>query len=179
MAITLRQYWLALQNSLNEFDTHNKVPPKNEEDTQSYMKQRVLLESLMAIGIAIEDTSVLFKLSKAAQLEELPKQVYGSERIVTSFAGPLSLVFAEEVYLQHVKRFSDVTLDDQRLVIQAAVSLKVKQADARSLAEKLEAAIGSYKAIKISQSPVILFAPPKEVKALEATEEQLSSAVWI
>jgi hypothetical protein len=146
MTITLKQYWLALQKSLEDFNTaHTDEEPKDEADHQSYVKQSRFLVQLAELGINFENASILSKAVLAHELKAFPERELGPERIITAFGGPLSLQFAEQVYLVHLKRFNEVRITDQNIFIRSLVNLEDEKAEVQRLACTLEAAIFNYK----------------------------------
>jgi hypothetical protein len=146
MTITLKQYWLALQKSLEEFDTtHTGEEPKDEADHQSYVKQSRFLVQLAELGINFENASILSKAGLAHELKAFPERELGPEKLVTAFGGPLSLQFAEQVYLAHLRRFNEVSFTDQNIFIRGLVNLAHEKAEVQRLAGTLEAAILDYK----------------------------------
>lgn len=145
MTITLKQYWLALQKSIEDFDSEFlAIKGKESTGDLTYRKQRNFLEELARLGIRVEE-AVLMKPILALSLKGFPEKELGPEKLITDFAGPISLLFAERVYLSHLRRFEEVSIEDQDPVIKTFVNWSDQQAEVRQLAVKLEAAILQHK----------------------------------
>ncbi len=141
----LKEYWDVLEKSLIEFDKDNAVKAKDDKDAKSYQQIRTFIESMLKLGMDIEKTSLLFKAAKAFKLQSLPEETFGKDRVPTTLPGPLSVDFAERVYLPNLKRIADVTMDGQNPIVKAASDLPKQKVDALVLIAKLEEAIRDYK----------------------------------
>lgn len=145
MAITLQVYWDTLLDDMQRFDKENTVKAKDSKDQETYKKEREFLNAMVTLGLKIEATSLtLMKTRNGMQLKNLPKKTFGDDQVITSFDGPLSLAFAKEVYLPHLKRFSEVEVTDQNYALQVFANLPQQKKDALLLVAKLEEAIGNY-----------------------------------
>ena len=144
MAKTLREYWNDLDLALKEFDATNTILPKNADDERVYRLQRHFLITSLELGLAIEDASGLKKIPKSLKLQSLAETTFGKEKIITIFHGPLSVTFAQLVYLPHGRRFGEVTLEDQSAFLQRMADLPKHKAETHALMDKLDRAIMHY-----------------------------------
>ena len=145
MSINLKTYWITLRKDLEHFDKDNSIKAKDIKDQANYQKQREFLDVMSTIGLDVEATNfTVMKASKGMKLKALPKDTFGDDQVVTSFDGPLSRAFAEEIYLPHLKRFNDVEVSDPNLTLRLLCNLPQQKQDALVLVGKLEAAIEDY-----------------------------------
>lgn len=144
MPKTLKEYWSDLDLALKAFDATNTIMPKNADDARGYHLQRHYLNTSLELGLAIESCSVLKKIPKSLKLQSLAETLFGKEKIITIFHGPLSVAFAQHVYLPHGRRFHEVTLSDQSEFLQRMADLPKHKAETHTLMEKLERAILHY-----------------------------------
>ncbi|MDI1352643.1 MAG: hypothetical protein PSV35_07725 [bacterium] len=135
------------------------------------MKQRLFMEELVTLGLEVENTSIFFKKKSAILLEALPQKTYGNDKIVTELVGPLSLAFAQLVYLPHVKRFNEVSLDDQNIIIRQMVDLQQKKVETVALEKKLEQVVATYIS---SQQTSLSFFPTHKKNLINTSKKENS-----
>jgi len=144
MAINLKTYWITLRQALDNFDKYNSVKATDLKDQENYQKQRKFLDDLSSLGLEVEASNPFQKASKGLRLNDLPTETFGDDRVVTSLDGSLSLAFAKEIYLPHLKNFNDVDLNDQNFFLRKLCNLPQQKKDTLVLVGKLEAAIEGY-----------------------------------
>ena len=162
MALTLTEYWNALEASLIAFDKTNTITAQDTKDDQVYQKQRNFLNSMLKLGLKLEMTTwAIFKKPIGNELQTLPEMTFGKERVITSFGGPLSVTFAQQVYLPHLQTFDEVTVANQSTLLQTFCNLPKQKQDVSVLVNKLEVAIKNYHREKASVLTVLsVFAAP-------------------
>lgn len=177
MPLTLKQYWEALDTSLKEFDNINIIKAQDEKDEKGYQKQRTFLNTMLKLGIEIEKTTwTILKTKNGIKLQSLPGETFGKEQVVTNFEGPLSVAFAQQVYLPYLKRFDEVTFVDQNETLKILSNLPQQKKDVLILVEKLDKAIKSYNNVSSVLTSAGLYSPKNPVPTSDAEAKELKKS---
>lgn len=171
MSITLNQYWLALKKSIAEFDKQPRIA-SGDDDKKSYQLQRTFLERLAQLGLEFESASLFSKISLAPELKAFPEKVLGKEKMITSLGGILSTSFAEHVYLPHLKRFNEVSLDDQNVVIRQFVNLDHEKQEILVYIRKMELLLQGQRQPSPLLAMTTFSAPQRTPIAIEEKESE-------
>lgn len=188
LRMDMNEYWRQLETALNEF----KAFETDQADQENYEKQRATLQSMWELGTKIQRLGAWEMVQKAAamgqQLNTIPLTAYPDSDGVPSITGPLSLDFAEKVYLPYLERFANVDLGILATFAPKGLTPKESYASAANKATVLRARIEAYKnpqpniskplpslAEEESKVPVVESEYKKEIQKLDEESSQLKS----